>query len=132
MAKWWGERGGRVQQNVCGLTVCFACTRRQGQLLAGRMALLVAMLGKLGPSAAGVRCLCLSLPFLLAVAAGSSSALRSPVLAHPLALLLPFLWQEQPAQRSRWQNSVFSPLSLPCTSLFVSIFLSTNLMQCLY
>lgn len=29
-------RGGSVQQNVCGLTACFACARRRGQPLAGR------------------------------------------------------------------------------------------------
>lgn len=98
----------------------------------GAMALLVPCWAIWPPSAADLWCLCLSLPFPPAVAAGSSTTLQSPVLAHPLALPLPFLWQEQPAHGSRWQNSFFPPLSLPCTSLFVSIFLSINFMQCLY
>lgn len=92
------------------------------------MALLLPMMGRLVSSPTGLQCFCLSLPFPPAVAARSHWIWKSPVLAHPLALPLPFLWQEQLTYRPRWQNSVFPPLSLPCTSLFGSIFLSLNFM----
>lgn len=91
-------------------------------------ALLVPMLGRLTPSSRGPQCLRLSLPFPPAVATVSTWTWQSPVPACPSALPLPFLWQEQPLYKPRWQNSVCPPLSLPSTSLFGSIFLSLNFM----
>lgn len=116
-------RAGMVQHRVCGLTACFAFARRwRCNGTAGARAWQADPKPHRPPVP-------LFLPPLPSYS-GSWIQLtpQSPILAHPLALPLPFLWQEQPTYRPRWQNSVFPPLSLPCTSLFGSIFLSLNFM----
>lgn len=111
--------GGTVQHHVCGLAACFAFARR-----GFAMALLLSMMGRLVPSPTGLQCLCPSSSLLL----WSRCTRQSPSLARPLAQSLPLLWQEQLTYRPRWQNSVFPLLSMHCTSLFGSIFLSLNFM----
>jgi len=77
-----GGRVGREQQNVYGFAASFACARRQGQPLAGTGYDGPASdrAGHAGPQAPRVPVPLSPLPLPSAVAAGSSSALQSPVL----------------------------------------------------